>query len=204
MTFHPIRNTLAGLAIAAAAIACQTAPSAAQDLNAMNNAFNAQMNGAMQQRYQGEYAQLMQNPQFHAMYRQHRIQGGQLSVEQFAYQYMATGGFSPQGMANYRNSQRAIEEQQRQGMEGLRAAEEARARAQRGYMDGGHAIRQEGGNGLQGRGTYIDAYGQQRVMPNTQPGVVQQDSQGNRYVMDGRGQYYMATPYGWQPIQPRY
>ncbi|MEO7326783.1 MAG: hypothetical protein ABIW82_18325, partial [Dokdonella sp.] len=50
---------------------------------------------------------LMQNPDCIAKYEQHRAAGGGLSFEQFAYQYAATGGFSAQGMARFRQSEQA-------------------------------------------------------------------------------------------------
>ncbi|MCA0320397.1 MAG: hypothetical protein LCH88_20280 [Proteobacteria bacterium] len=202
MAFNRTRTMLAGLAIAAAAF--QAAPAAAQNLNAMNDAFNARMNGAMQSQYQNQYAQLMQNPRFQQMYHQHRAQGGQMSVQQFAYNYMATGGFTEQGMRNYQNSRSQIEDQQRRGMQDMRAAEEARARAQMGYANGYHRNNGEFGRTLQGNSTYTGPNGQNHVLPHTQPGVVQRDAQGRAFVMDNNGQYYQYTPYGWQPMRSGY
>lgn len=199
MAFH--RTLKFAAAAVVATVAAYAAPAAAQDLNAMNNAFNAQMNGAMQQQYQNQYAQLMQNPRFQQMYQQHRMQGGQMSVQQFAYNYMATGGFTNEGMRNYQNSRNQIERQQMEGMQGLRNAEAARAQAQQQYANGYYRNQQEAGRQLQGNSTYTGANGQQYVLPHTQPGVVQRDQNGNAFVMDNSGRYYQYTPYGWQPMR---
>ncbi|MGL4285920.1 MAG: hypothetical protein ACRCVA_06230, partial [Phreatobacter sp.] len=94
--------------------------------------------------------------------------------------------------------------QQRQGMQGLRDAEAARGQAQMGYSNGFQRNNQEFGNQLQGNSTYLAPNGQQFVLPHTQPGVPQRDASGNTFVMDNRGQYYIQTPYGWQPMRPAF
>jgi hypothetical protein len=217
MAFHRTRQMLAGLAIAAAAIAVQTAPSTAQvmyggynlgpDYGAMiqqQQQLMQQQRQQMQGHEQQIIAQVMQNPNFAPMYQQHRAQGGQMSPQQFAYALAATRWGSREGMAHFRQTEQDNQAREYNAARGLRAAEGARGAAQQGYMDGGHGIRQEAGNGLTSRGTYVDPHGQQRVLPYNQAGVIQQDAQGNRYVMNNQGQYFMATPHGWVPMRPRY
>jgi hypothetical protein len=212
-----IRTMFAAFAIAAAAITAQTSPSAAQvtyggynlgpDYGIMirrQQELMRQQQQQMQGHEQQIVAQVMQDPRFGAMYHQHRAQGGQSSPQQFAYWLAATRWGSRDGVAAFQHGERQNHLREYNAFRGVQGAEAARGHAQRGYMDGGHAIRQESGNGLQSRGTYVTPGGQQRVMPYNQPGVVQQDAQGNRYVMNNQGQYFMATPHGWVPMQPRY
>ncbi|WP_164094329.1 hypothetical protein, partial [Stenotrophomonas maltophilia] len=79
-----------------------------------------------------------------------------------------------------------------------------RGQAQMGYSNGYQRNNQEFGNQLQGNSTYLAPNGQQFVLPHTQPGVPQRDRSGNTFVMDNRGQYYIQTPYGWQPMRPAF
>lgn len=99
--------------------------SLAQDLNAyMQNQLN-QTDARMQQYYQQmnqlDYQmqqaqnqivnQNMNNPAVQQMFQQYQNAGspyGQMTYEQFAYAYAATGGFSAQGMENYNRTTREI------------------------------------------------------------------------------------------------
>lgn len=211
------RNLFTAVAAAALAVAAYSAPASAQvmyggynlgpDYGAMirqQQALAAQQQQQMMAQQQQIVAQVMQLPHFQQMYYQYRSQGGHLSPQQYAVEYAARGRFTEDGMRNFQNSRNQIEANDRRAMEGYRAAEENRRRAQQQYMDGGNAIAQERGYGLSGRGTYVGPDGGGRVMSYMQPGQIQTDAQGNRYVMNNQGQYFMATPNGWVPMQPRY
>ena len=69
------------------------------DLNAMNNAFNANLNAAMAQSQSRIVAQVLQSPDFQAKYQAFLGQGGQASPEQYALEYARFGGFTPEGIA---------------------------------------------------------------------------------------------------------
>ncbi len=73
----------------------------AQDLNAMNDAFNAQLNGAMQGGLNDIIATNMNDPRIQMMYQQ-AVQSGQFygSLADYAYAFAYTGGFSQEGYAN--------------------------------------------------------------------------------------------------------
>lgn len=159
----------------------------------------------MRQREALVVQQVMQNPRAQALYQQHRAQGGQLSFPQFAYQYAATGGFTPDGMARFRQNESANQQREQQSWAGLQQAQRERAEAQQGQRDAYWRNQNEAGLGLQGRGTYYDpASGGTRVLPNTQPGQVSRDPRtGQAFVMDQRGNYYGQAPDGqWYPLQP--
>jgi hypothetical protein len=216
MTYRTLRHAAAIATLAAATIAASVAPSAAQ---VMYGGYNLGPNyGAMiesemarsramaaeMERGQNQIiAQVMQNPRAIAMYQQHRAQGGQMSPQQFAIWYAGTRGGTD--VSTFVNNERANSERENDRVRALRGAEVARGQAQMGYINGGHAINQEVGNGLTGRGTYVGPNGQGYVLPNTQPGQVQRDpNTGAAFVMNNQGQYFMYTPNGWQPMQPRY
>jgi hypothetical protein len=217
MPCHSIVKSLAVAAIAATAMVAHAAPSAAQtyyggynlgpDYGAMiqqQQQLMQQQRMQMQSHEQQIIAQVMQHPNFAPMYQQHRAQGGQMSPQQFAYTLAATRWGSPEGRAYFQQTERQNQMREHDAARGLRSAETQRGNAQRQYMEGGHGIRQESGNGLQSRGTYVGPNGETRVLPYNQPGAIQQDAQGNRYIMNNQGQYFMATPNGWVPMQPRY
>lgn len=206
MAVHSRHTLVAALLATAMAITLRPQPSAAQgmDINALNAEMNARMNAQMMQQQQQIVAQVMQLPHFQQMYQQYRMQGGQMPPQQYALEYAARGRFTAQGMQNFQNSRSQMEDQQRQGMQGLREAEAARGQAQMGYSQGYQRNNQEFGNQLQGNSTYLAPNGQQFVLPHTQPGVPQRDASGNTFVMDNRGQYFIHTPYGWQPMRPAF
>ncbi|WP_439575201.1 hypothetical protein [Phreatobacter sp.] len=156
----------------------------------------------MQQQQQQVIAQVMQHPNFGPMYQQHRAQGGQMSPQQFAYQLAATRWGSPEGIRHFQNSERANHQREFDSARGLRDAERRRGDAQMGWSNGYHRNNNEFGRTVQGNSTYVMPNGQTIVLPHTQPGVPQRDQHGRTFVMNNQGQYFMATPYGWQPMRP--
>lgn len=167
---------------------------------ARNNALNDQIHNAETSLVQ----QVMQNPQAQAMYQQHLAQGGQLSFEQFAYQYAATGGFTPAGLANYRRSEAVIAERDRNAWLGYRDAEIQRGNAQAGYMDAYHAGQAEAGNVLQGNSTWVDPNtGANTTLAYTGANVSVDPGSGRAYYRDASGQYYAQDGYGnWYAMTP--
>lgn len=158
----------------------------------------------MQSQEQQVIAQVMNNPRFAPMYQQHRMQGGQMSPQQFAYSLAATRWGSREGIAQFRQNEQRNQAEERGAVGRLRAAEAERGQAQTNYMNNQHRNNQEFGRTLQGNSTYTAQNGQNYVLPHTQPGVISRDQNGNAFVMDNRGQYYMQTPYGWQPMRPAF
>ncbi len=210
-----IRTMFAAIAIAAAAVATQATPSSAQvtyggynlgpDYGAMiqrQQEIMRQQQQQMQGHEQQIVAQVMQDPRFGAMYQQHRAQGGQSSPQQFAYWLAATRWGSRDGVAAFQHNERQNHQREYNAFRGVQGAEAARGQAQMGWSNGYHRNNQEFGRTLQGNSTYVAPNGQSHVLPHTQPGVVQRDHQGRAFVMDNRGQYYVYTPYGWQPMRP--
>ena len=165
------------------------------------NALKNQVQQGINQNQQGintMVGQAMQDPQCWAAYQQFRAQGGNLPYQTFAYQWLATGRFSAQGKQNYWSAQRGIENQQRQGMEGLRQAEANRAAAI-ANMQGHYAYGQgQAGLNLQGNRTYTDPNtGTNVVLNYTQPGQWSSDTRtGQNYVMGADGRQYGVYPNG--------
>lgn len=147
----------------------------------------------------------MNDPRAQTMYRQHRMQGGQMPFADFAYLYAATGGFSPAGIQHFSQTSQDIARQQQLAYLGLRQAQDERAAALGEHAAGFHADNAEFGNLVQGNSTYLHpGTGQPIVLPHIRPGVVHRDQAGQLYRMDDLGTYYVRAPDGlWYPMQPR-
>ncbi|HYD65426.1 hypothetical protein [Azospirillum sp.] len=149
--------------------------------------------------------QAMHNPICQNAYQQHLAGGGQMPYPDFAYQCAATAGFTPDGMARFRNSEADNQMRERRAMDGLRQAEQARAAAQGGHAEGYYRNQQELGYALQGKSTWIDPNtGYEAALPHTNPGTLYVDpGSGNGYVMDNQGNYYVQPPHGyWYQMAP--
>lgn len=191
--------------LAAAVLAIQAAPAFSQDLNAMNDAFNARLNAHMQATTQNIVRSNMNNPHVQQMYQIYLQQGGTLNFPSYCFRYAETGGMTPEG------TQRAI-----------RASNEIHARDQRNYQAYADWSRQnwnatndyrgqvqdrwarQRGEVLNGQSTYTnDAQGSSWRLPNTTyPGqYVQDKSTGTVFYMDGQGQYWMNNGQGWQALR---
>lgn len=163
----------------------------------------AAMNQQMQQQQQAIVQRTMANPDCQAKYRQHLAQGGRMSYPDFAYQYAATGGFTAQGMAVYRQSEAANQQREAAAAQGLRQAQAARGQAQQAYAAGYARNQAEAGEVLRGNSSWVDpASGQRRALPYLGPNGGYQDPQtGQRFWRDANGQYYAQAPHGaWYPM----
>ena len=165
-----------------------------------------QMNGQMQQQEAAIVQGAMQDPRCQMLYQQHRAQGGALSFPQFAYECARTGRFTPEGMATADQAERGNRQAEQNALRGVREAEANRGRAQAEYMDRFGRNNAEAGNGLMGQGSYGNPVtGNNQVLQNTRPGVPTYDpATGQTFVMDQQGNYFVQTPGGWVPMQPRY
>lgn len=212
-SFAPtLRRWLTGVALLAAGAASAQVSyggyNLGPDYGAMIQQQQAQqqlMNQRMQQQQNAIVQQAMQNPDCQAKYRQHLAQGGRLSYEQFAYQYVATGGFSSEGLARYRQSEQQSQQREAAAWQGVRQAEAARGQAQQQYADGYRRNQAEAGEVLRGNSSWVDpTTGQQRALPYLGPNGGYTDPRtGQRYWRDANGQYFVqAGNGGWYPMNP--
>lgn len=187
------RTALAAALALAAAISGHAA--AAQDWQAMNNAFNAQLDAAMNGTLNGIISTNVNDPRIQQMYQQ-AVATGQFhgSLADYAYAWAYTGGFSQQGYANAMNTNNQLAAQHNGMMQDYRASQQNYRDAYNGLVNGQAANQWESGLGLMGQNTYNSQYGAQQLPHTWQPGYY--DYNGNSYMVDGSGQYYMADPYG--------
>ncbi|MBX3166177.1 MAG: hypothetical protein KF760_02150 [Candidatus Eremiobacteraeota bacterium] len=170
------------------------------DLTAINNQWNTQQNAQMNGQLQGMMQQNMADPRIQQAYRQYQSQGGPMSFEQFVYGWMATGGYTPEGMRQYRETENANQQREWAGHQNLRAAEMQRAQAQaenRAHFCHNQSI---AGQNLMGQATYATPMGAQ-VYSYTMPPGYHQTPQGTVFVND-RNEYFLVGADGWHyPIQ---
>ena len=166
---------------------------------------NQQLDRDIQARTAEIVQQTMQNPDCYAKYQQHLAQGGTLSYPQFAYQYAATGGFTPEGIQRYRMSERQNQQREYQTWQEWQRAQQQRGQAQQQYADSYHRNQNQAGDVLQGKSWWINpTTGQRQALPYLGPnqGYVEPQS-GNRYWRDGAGRYAVLTPSGqWYWMTP--
>jgi hypothetical protein len=163
-----------------------------------------QLGERIRQSEQNVVQEAMQNPVCQAAYQQHLAAGGRMPYPNFAYQCAATGGFTPDGIQRFQQSEAANRAREMQALQGLRQAEQNRGAAQQNYTEGYFRNQQEAGNVLRGNGTWFDPTVGQVVLPYLQPGVPQYDANtGQTYVMDPYGNYFARTAAGyWYQITP--
>jgi hypothetical protein len=133
----------------------------------------------------------MQNPDCYARYQQHLAQGGTMSYPQFAYQYAATGGFTPEGIQRYRASEQQNQEKEHRAWQDWQRAQRERGQTRQQYADGYSRNQNQAGDVLQGRSWWIDpTTGQRRSLAYLGPNQGYVDYQtGNRYWRDDAGRY---------------
>ncbi len=163
-----------------------------------------QQNQQFQRMEQQLTNQNMQNPQVQMMYQQYRQQGGQMSFEQYAYGYAATGGYTAQGIQYYNQVMNQIN---RQDAEALRNYHNhvnqlwADTNAYRNDVYNRMAYHR--GELLSGNGTYVNPHtGYSYQLPYTSgTGTTYTDYYGNMYQIDNQGNYWSSNGNGyWQPM----
>jgi exonuclease VII large subunit len=179
-------------------------PSAAQDYGAMLQQQMQQFDqlGQQMQAHEGQIVQQnMQNPQIQAMYQDYLAQGGTLNFQQFAYQYAATGGYTQQGMANYQQSERAIQQREQAAIQAYRENQAQNAQAMQQMYQRQDDIAHQRGNLLNGTTDYYDpGTGAQYNLPHTVPSntSLYDPSTGETFDRDEQGFYQRQDPNGWR------
>ena len=155
--------------------------------------------------------QKMQDPEVQAAYRQHQAQAAQSGMQPydfptFTYYYVATNGFSSQGMAAYRSSEEANQARERQAYEGLRDAQAQRQAAMTEQQESYFRNQQEAGRQLMGNSTWVNpASGATQALPHTWQRNTYNHHQGQTYYVDESGTYWVADPNNsgyWYPLTP--
>lgn len=188
------------LAIAALMPLFAAAPALAQfdftqmDIGAMHRQMAAQQQMQEEAMARAIVRRNLNDPRVQAMYRQHRANGGRMTPEQFAFDYADKGGYSPEGMARYRQSQADIAARDAAAVRGLRAAEAQRGAAQTEMFERFYEGQAERGTMLGGRSTYVDPRdGRQYYLPHTlQPNTGYHDHGSGRDFWFGDDGYEFA------------
>jgi hypothetical protein len=176
------------------------------DITGMYNDWAGQQNAQMQQQTQQIIYQVQQDPRFRSMYQQYLASGGTATPEQYAYSYAATGGFTPQGMQIYQNSEAMSAAKIQSAWQGYQNSVQGYRDAYGNYTGGYSANQNEFGNTVSGNSSYVDpGTGSSYVVPHTwQPGTYNQHN-GQHYYVDQSGQYFWVDPNNndWMyPIYP--
>jgi hypothetical protein len=178
------------------------------DVNAMNAAFNANLNNQMQASFNNMMQSNMNNPEIQRQYQVYLQQGGTLAFPGYCQRYAETGGFSQQGF------QRAMQTQAQ-----IHAQDTSNRNA---YFQHSQQVRQETndyrnnvqdewakqrGENLSAQAPFVNPQdGSTWQLPtNATPGQVFHDhASGNNFAMDVHGQYWMNNGQGWwQPMDYR-
>jgi hypothetical protein len=162
--------------------------------------------GLAAQQQQQQIAALAQDPRAVGMYR-HALQTGQFqgSFAQFAQHYIASGGFTAEGMArmgahNNDLTRRRIEHERRMTGE-IEARGRENARVMDEFYHSGSRINGAWQDTIAGNQVVMDpSTGRQTVVRN-QPSGFQQDQEGNLYAMDNNGNWWMQPAGGGQPVR---
>lgn len=193
--------------ITAAFLATTIDQTHAQDFNAMNAAFNQQMNAQMQAATNNIVQTNMRDPYIQQQYRIYQQQGGQLNFPGYCFRYAETGGFTPEGTRRAMNTSNQIHQQDMGNYSGY--VEYSRRMKQQTYDERNATqdkwARQRGEN-LTAQSTYVnESDGSSWQLPNNaSPGQMFQDGRtGTFFTMDGQGQYWMNNGHGWQPMNYR-
>lgn len=194
--------------VALAATVLLASSAEAQDYSAMIQQQLQQgelMSQQMRQMESGIVRSNMQNPEVQARYQQYRASGGMMSLEQFAYQYAATAGFTPDGVARWNQSERGIQQRDQQSLQDYRANQARNAEMLQQNFQRNSEIARQRGNLLNGTTDYVDpSTGSRYNLPHTvQPNTGFYDpatSQG--YYNDAQGNYYRGNSDGsWQQLE---
>lgn len=175
----------------------------AQDYGAMlqqqMQQFN-QLGAQMQAMEQQIVQQNMNNPQIQAMYRNYLAQGGTMSFQQFAYNYAATGGFTAEGMARYRQNEMNIQQREQAAINAYRQNQAQNNEVLQQRHRRNAEIAHQRGNLLEGTTDYRDpATGTQYNLPHTaEPNSWSHNpNTGENFHRDGLGNYRRQDPNGY-------
>lgn len=162
------------------------------------------MNQEMQRREQAVVQNAMQDPNCQALYQRHRAGGGAMPYPQFAYQYAATGGFTPEGIRRYQQSEAANRGGELAALQGVRQAEQQRGQAQQGLADGYGRNQIEMGRVMQGQNSWVDPMtGQNRALPYMGQAYSRDPNTGQQFVRDAQGIQWAQMPNGqWMQMAP--
>lgn len=163
------------------------------------------MNWQMQQQMQAVVAQAMQNPDCQAKYRAHLAQGGTLPYAQFAYQYAATAGFTPDGLARFHAGEADNQRREAAAYAGLRQAEANSAAALAENAQHHAAGQHDLGETLAGNAGWIDPHdGERKSLSYLGDDTAYTDPHSGRvYRRDASGQYYAQGADGlWYAMTP--
>jgi len=164
-----------------------------------------QMNQQMEQQAQAVVAQAMQNPECQARYREYLAGGGTLPYAQFAYQYVATAGFSSDGIARFRRSEADNQRREANALAGVRDAEAATGAALAERSEHFADNQRQAGDNLRGNGNWIDPNdGSRRTLSYLGENAAYTDPQSGRvYQRDVHGNYFVQGADGlWYPMAP--
>ena len=165
------------------------------DLTAYANQLASEQNAQMQMGRDSIVQQLMQDPQVQQGYQNYRMQGGPLSFPDFAYQWAATRGFSPDGVRDFQNRERVNQYNEKVALDGVRAAEGQSAAAINQWNTNFANNQQVAGQNLTGQATYATPWGPQ-VLPYTwEPGYYQGPN-GQNYYVDANRNYFLIDQWG--------
>lgn len=154
---------------------------------------DANLTAQMQQMQSNIVNQNMNNPQVRQMYQQHLAQGGQMSLEQFAYAYAATAGFTPQGLQTFQANERNIQARDQAALQAYRQNQMQNAEVYRQMHERNAAIAHHRGNLLSGTTDFYDPRtGQQYNLPHTwQPNTVYTNPDtGQGFYANEQGSYF--------------
>lgn len=164
------------------------------------------LNEAMRRTEQQIINANMNNPQVNAMYQQHVAQGGTMSYQEFAYYYAATGGFSQQGMQQFRNNELNNQRQEQSAWNGYMNSVNDYRNAYNNYTNSWQNIQSQRGDLLTGNWNYYDpSNGQNYYLPYTTPagGYYYDSGSGNTFQMDGSGNYQHYNNGWWYQTYAR-
>ena len=161
-----------------------------------------QLNRQMQQTETQIVNRNMNDPRVQQQYQQYLKAGspyGQMSAQQFAYAYAATGGFSREGLAKYFQTTRQINAKDRAAQRDYHNhVNNLWDATQRERLDTYHRQQQDFGDLMSGSTWYGNApNGERYYLPYTaQQGQIFTDYYGRTFTMDSLGQYRMVDPNG--------
>jgi len=164
---------------------------------------------ANQLRINGMVRQKMQDPRVRAGYAQYVARAQRAGVQpqslaSYSYNYLATGGYSRQGMAIYRANEASNQAKIASATADLRSAQAARGQAQLGMQQGFSNNQAEFGRLLRGTSTYTAPNGGTQVLPHTWQANTFQQYQGRQYFVDQSGQYHALGNDGyWYALSSR-